>query len=373
MLVLTPSSGLAGPSPPAPSSMAAHPTAPHRAPHVDFVTLGMFIIDDIYPPASSPNQAPQKDIIGGAGTYSAVGARLFSPAPALSKSVGWIVDAGPDFPADLRETIASWQTSVLMRPRDGLTTRGWNGYGANDHRAFRYLTDKKRLTADDLTPDLLASRSFHVICSPRRCVQMVERIVDRRRETPGQSGARPIVIWEPVPDLCTPDELENTITALRYADVISPNHEEVAALFSFKHPVTGIDKAAIEDHADRLVNHGIGPKHEGAVVVRASKEGCFVRSKSIARWLPAYHTEPSNVVDPTGGGNGFLGGLAVGLVRTGFDVVEAARWGSVAASYCIEQVGVPTLQGYGGVTEDDETWNGEGVMRRLDVYRKRAS
>ncbi|TKA77809.1 hypothetical protein B0A55_04588 [Friedmanniomyces simplex] len=133
-------------------------TDEENLPWIDFVTLGMFIIDDIYPPASALSQIPQKDIIGGAGTYSALGARLFSPPPTCSKTIAWIIDAGTDFPAPVRAQIEFWQTSALIRPRKALTTRGWNGYGENEYRAFRYLTEKKRLIVEDLTPDgLLAS------------------------------------------------------------------------------------------------------------------------------------------------------------------------------------------------------------------------
>lgn len=88
----------------------------------------------------------------------------------------------------------------------------------------------------------------------------------------------------------------------------------------------------------------------------------------VEKWLPAYFTEAQaeRVVDPTGGGNGFLGGLAVALAR-GKGVVEAAGWGSVAASFMIEQVGVPVL----GKNEDgDETWNGSRVEERLEEYMK---
>jgi len=75
------------------------------------------------------------DILGGAGSYSAVGARIFSPAPLQAKSVAWMVDAGSDFPPELREVIDSWGTSCLVRETpERLTTRGWNGYGANEHR-----------------------------------------------------------------------------------------------------------------------------------------------------------------------------------------------------------------------------------------------
>ncbi|KAK0365444.1 hypothetical protein LTR02_009656 [Friedmanniomyces endolithicus] len=339
---------------------------------IDFVTLGMFIIDDIYPPPSAPNQTSQKDIIGGAGTYSALGARLFSPPPTQSKTVGWIIDAGTDFPAAVHSQIESWQTSALIRPREALTTRGWNGYGENESRAFRYLTEKKRLTVDDLSPDFLGARSFHLICSPLRCIDMIQQILTHRTE---HNEANPYIIWEPVPDLCIPAELPNTLQAMKHVQVISPNHEELASLFSQTHPATGVDRALLENHAQRLLASGIGPaanNNNGAVVVRAGKEGCYIAARDgSARWLPAYHQDSRKVVDPTGGGNGFLGGFAVGLARTG-DVVQAARVGSVAASYCIEQVGVPSItcaqdEGMGRVEE----WNGSRVEERLAEFRGR--
>lgn len=98
---------------------------------IDFCSLGMFIIDEIH---FQPPTPPVKDVIGGAGAYAAIGARLFSPA-SLSKSIGWIVDAGHDFPPEIRSLIASWGTSCLVRETpDRCTTRGWNGYGENEQR-----------------------------------------------------------------------------------------------------------------------------------------------------------------------------------------------------------------------------------------------
>jgi hypothetical protein len=74
------------------------------------------------------------DILGGAGAYATLGARLFSPPP-LSTSVGWIVDCGSDFPEAIRETILKWQTTCLLRETpERLTTRGWNEYGDNEYR-----------------------------------------------------------------------------------------------------------------------------------------------------------------------------------------------------------------------------------------------
>ena len=88
--------------------------------------------------------------------------------------------------------------------------------------------------------------------------------------------------------------------------------------------------------------------------------------------MPAYHTNAEKVIDPTGGGNAFLGGLAVCLARgissEGLSIgEEAAAWGSVAASFAIEQVGIPKLETDG----DKESWNGVEVAERLAEYKRR--
>jgi len=73
---------------------------------VDFVTLGQFILDDVHfaPVADgiTPPRPPALNIAGGAGSYAAVGARIMSPSD-LAPTVGWVVDAGHDFPPRLRQ------------------------------------------------------------------------------------------------------------------------------------------------------------------------------------------------------------------------------------------------------------------------------
>lgn len=89
------------------------------------------------------------------------------------------------------------------------------------------------------------------------------------------------------------------------------------------------------------------------------------------KWIPAFFTREDaaagRVVDPTGGGNMFLGGLGVALAR-GKTMEEAACWGSIAASFAIEQVGVPEL---GKDDDGEETWNGDRVQDRLEALQTR--
>ncbi|OAF61533.1 hypothetical protein VC83_02219 [Pseudogymnoascus destructans] len=85
------------------------------------------------------------------------------------------------------------------------------------------------------------------------------------------------------------------------------------------------------------------------------------RDFGLSTWLPPYHTSSEKVIDPTGGGNAFLGALSITRAR-GAGLEEAARWGNVAASLAIEQVGMPVLSfdEWG-----EERWNGVDVGERM--------
>ncbi|CCX34301.1 Similar to Uncharacterized protein C16C9.01c; acc. no. Q09839 [Pyronema omphalodes CBS 100304] len=339
---------------------------------IHFTTLGMFIIDEIHYGPDSARQVAV-DIIGGGGTYGVLGARIFSPSrpSALSKTVGWIVDAGSDFPAPVLSLLESLNTHLILR-RDPtrLTTRGWNSYGENENRAFKYLTPKKRLDVKDLVETgLVGAKCVHLICSPVRAMDLVgELALARARATTG----RQIVVWEPVPDLCTPENRSDMFKAAKMVDVLSPNHDELSAFWSFSEIPSDVEKK-LEYFVQLLLHNGIGANGEGSVVVRLGKKGCLVANRKLGMViLPAYYDSTdgrenhSKVVDPTGGGNTFIGGMSVGLVRTG-DILKAAAVGSVAASYAIEQIGMPEIK----ETEGGETWNRERVGERLEKYVKR--
>ncbi|KAI9879297.1 MAG: hypothetical protein M1830_008948 [Pleopsidium flavum] len=348
---------------------------------IDFCTLGMFIIDDIEFP---PPKEPVADILGGAGSWSALGARLFSPPP-KSESVGWVVDVGLDFPVELRQIIQSWETSCVMRETPHRkTTRGHNIYGENEERAFKYVEEKLRIDHSALPQSHLLARSFHLICNPTRCIDLVTNILAERSKILQRCHSlnhpsRPLFIWEPVPDRCTEDEKNNMYQALKFIDVLSPNYVELSGFYGGGPSPRGeIDRQFLSSMCIDALLKGFGMQKKGAVVVRAGSEGCFVASHRMEKWFPAYHEPPADpqagpnrrVVDPTGGGNAFLGGLSIGLVRTGYgsglDNLElAAAFASVAASFAIEQVGVPMLT---HSPDGSELWNGVSVAGRLDEY-----
>jgi sugar/nucleoside kinase (ribokinase family) len=192
---------------------------------------------------------------------------------------------------------------------------------------------------------------------------------------------RPVIIWEPIPDLCTPAELENVREASKYVDVISPNGSELAEFFA-----TGAVNMTRQQMVSALVTDN-GPWPSGkAVVVRDGADGCRVYLEGRVVHLPAFHQTAMAVVDPTGGGNTFLGGLAMAVSQSvdppsdaavralGLgaklspfmcSMISASIHATIAASYAIEQVGMPRLN------VPDGSWNGSAYRDRHQAYLKR--
>lgn len=296
-----------------------------------------------------------------------------SPPP-QSYSVGWVVDTGVDFPPDLRTLIANWDTRCDMRERPSkLTTRAWNGYGENEKRDFKFTTAKSRLDAESLNQTFLRSKSFHMVCTPERCINLVKSTMRRRKEL--NTVERPVFVWEPVPDLCTPEELASCFEALKQVEVVSPNHAELCGFFGKSaYDTSGsLDKQNVYDCVNEWLRHADREHLDLKIVVRVGRDGCYYAGGEESGWVPAYHQNTEKVVDPTGAGNAFLGGLAIGLVRAKSQpsnriLREACMYGSVAASYAVEQVGVPELA-KNELT--GETWNGTCTLDRLDSFKQR--
>lgn len=100
----------------------------------------------------NPPKPPQRNVLGGAGTYAALGARIVTPT-ANAKSISWIVDAGNDFPQELRDIIDSWGTSCMIRETSWRqTTRAWNGYDEHENRCTSFhlrLDTNSAMAAND--------------------------------------------------------------------------------------------------------------------------------------------------------------------------------------------------------------------------------
>ncbi|KAJ3810517.1 Ribokinase-like protein [Lentinula aff. lateritia] len=330
-----------------------------------FVTLGMFIIDEFSytdlegKSTKASTFEPNLDAqIGGGGTYAAIGTRLWLPP----EQVGMIVDKGYDFPSEIENKLKAYGDQMwLFRPQNqARTTRAMNIY-KGDHRGFEYLTPRIRITPRDLTNTALERpRMLHFICSPLRASTIIS-------EAEEMEGWNPLTIYEPIPDRCVPKELPALIRVLPSIDILSPNAEEALSLLSI--PIMRpISKSLIEEAANRFIQLGV----KDAVIIRSGELGAYVlRRKTGGKWVDAFWTEAdaSKIVDVTGAGNSFLGGLSAGLQIANGDVYEAVFYATVSASFVIEQSGLPEITSSGDKALTQ--WNNDSPWRRLEALKSR--
>lgn len=143
------------------------------------------------------------------------------------------------------------------------------------------------------------------MCSPARA----QVILKQMKESPNWKRTK--LIYEPIDNSCTSDNLEDLKVILQEIDYFSPNHEEAAGFFGIpQNEVLGRGKIGIEQDAKKFIE--LGAKN---VIIRSGALGCYVlETNLIGKWIEAFWQDQKYVIDVTGGGNSFLGGLMAGLV-----------------------------------------------------------
>ncbi|OBZ90669.1 Uncharacterized protein C16C9.01c [Choanephora cucurbitarum] len=305
-----------------------------------FSSIGGLIIDDIVYQDGKRVQ----DVLGGGGVFAVYGMRLWH-LDSESKHVGYIVHKGFDYPSQIDQELNQLDISILsIHHPDKHTTRGLNTFRENDHRDFEYIHPIIRVTADDFPDSWIQSlKILHLICSAERAIEIVDQW--RAREQQLEAAYPTQFIWEPLPWACLPENLDCIIEAAKQIDIISPNHEELANMLGFDfHELLAQKRHDVKHTTEHLAQEFIS-KVSCTLVVRVGKYGALVMQETPS-WVPAYWNwkeESQHVVDVTGAGNTFCGGFAYGWIQTKGDAHASAYYGAVAASYAVEQVGVPDI------------------------------
>ncbi|KAI9282273.1 Ribokinase-like protein [Sporodiniella umbellata] len=325
-------------------------------------SVGSLIIDDIY----YEDGRKVYNVLGGAGVFAIYGMRVWENPP-QSQKIGYIVQKGFDHPKDLDEQLDQLNVSLISKQHsDKHTTHGINRFGANDHRDFEYKYPIIRTTTNDYPDSWVHSmKMVHIISIAERAMDVVNEW--RQRDPTSQTQ----FIWEPLPWACLPENFSKICEAAQQIDIISPNHEEIADMlgFEFEELLSKNNedfKQTVEFCSEEFFK--AIDKSSVTLVIRASKYGAFINTRDIKQWVPAYwnwKTEQDRVVDVTGAGNAFCGGYAAGWVKTQKDPVLSALYGTVSASYVVEQIGVPHLFKH-------EQWNqGPNPSDRLELLIKK--
>ncbi|KAK3677291.1 Ribosome biogenesis protein [Recurvomyces mirabilis] len=277
---------------------------------------------------------------------------------------------GDDFPEAVLKQFQSWALNLLIRKVPGAkSTRGLLEYKdkAFGRKTFRYLTPPLNTTPELLEDsNLLYSASFHFLARPEDLETQVANLLRRRAER--SKTGRPLLVWEPAPPYCNSRTRTAHLEMCKRVDVFSPNHLELISLFEdHEHIEQPFDRKQVERYARCFLDSSLEESQAGAkIVIRAGEHGClFMSNMDEPTWLPTFYDSTSvKIVDATGAGNAFLGALAITLRRTN-DLKESAIYGSVAASFALEQIGLPTTS----IRRGKEVWNGVEFTARLMEYR----
>jgi sugar/nucleoside kinase (ribokinase family) len=297
---------------------------------IDLVAFGIVIDDLVFPDGRTV-----MGVLGGGGPQTAFGMRLPALAGWMATSnVGLVAGVGRDLPGEAGAWLESAGIDLTgVRTTDLPTPRAWQLMEADGRRtqvwrvAGELIGAQLARSLDCVPSDYRAALGFHLGIHPDdpnlEFVRQLRALPSSRRAA---SGLRfPVVSVEPF----RPADRPLSDAALRRlcsaADIFSPNRAEARSL---------VGHAAPEELARRLADGGAP-----IVALRLGAEGSLVYDGARLHHVPAI---PVAVVDPTGAGNAYCGGFLAGYVQTG-DALMAARCGTVAASFLVEQIGLPPI------------------------------
>ena len=315
-----------------------------RAEH-DVIVVGNLTVDDVVHPNGETTMASP----GGNTIYAATGALIWG------LSVGVVARVGADFPVAALDRLrdAGLDTGGL-RPIEGPTVRNWVIYEHDGHRSWVYRTPPERRLEVAPSPediptgwtDQKQDRApvVHVAAMP---FEAAAGIVGHLRA----EGRRAIVTldtheaWSAGRD--------EVLALARRVDVFVPSHGELAAILGYDDP----ERACRELQAEGVP----------AVVVKCGEKGALVSTPG----GPPVRIAPPDVavLDATGAGDTFCGGLAAGIA-VGESLVVAAQRGAATAGAALGASGSLRLLRRAGVAERLRSRYAQGKLPRATPLPK---
>ncbi len=276
---------------------------------MSLVIIGSLAFDTIETPFER-----RERIVGGSGTYCALAASFFT----RPKVVGVV---GKDFPRKTIELLESRKIDLRgLQIKPGKTFH-WEGrYGSDPNQRTTIRTDLNVFR--DFKPELPPSyRKADIVFLANIDPDLAGPVLAQLRERPALVALDTIRFWIET----KPEALFRTLGGV---DVLFANDEEAKLL---------AEEANLIKAGRRLL--GRGPR---IIIVKKGEHGALVFSKDFLFGVLAHPCE--DVVDPTGAGDSFAGGFLGALDKAGrrgpAEIRRAAVFGSVIASFAIEDFGI---------------------------------
>jgi sugar/nucleoside kinase (ribokinase family) len=294
---------------------------------MSLLVVGSIAFDSIETPEGAVD-----DALGGSATYFSYAASFFT-APRL---VGVV---GDDFPAKDLDLLASRRidTSGVVR-QPGRTFR-WKGRYHQDMNTRDTLELHLNVfgTFDPVIPERYRDSGYVFLANGSPVLQA--KVLEQVR--------KPRLVMADTMDFWIETQRDELLKLLPRLDGLVLNDSEARLL-------TELDNLVLAGDAVR----DLGPKF---VIVKKGENGAMLFSQDGVFVLPAYATP--RVVDPTGAGDSFAGGL-LGYLDSDDSpppgrLRRAMAYGTVVASLTVEDFGLERLK---------RTDRGE-IDRRLEQYR----
>ncbi|MEO2046913.1 MAG: PfkB family carbohydrate kinase [Pirellulales bacterium] len=296
------------------------------------LVVGSVAIDNVETPTER-----RDNLLGGSATHFSYSASFFT-------SVRLVGVVGDDWPAVHTEMLQSRGIDTTgLQTVEGGKTFTWTGrYEPN-------MNDRETL---DVQLNVFAQFNPELPENYRRAkfVFLANGVPAVQLKVLEQVPGRRLVVADTM-DLWIHNERKDLDLLLTKLDGLVLNDSEAKLL-------TGTENLALAGHRVREM----GPKF---VVIKKGEHGAMFFSEYETYVLPAYPTE--QVLDPTGAGDSFAGGMMGYLAEQDNYEPEtlktAMAYGILVASFNVEGFGLERMQ---QITRDD-------IQRRLEDYRKMLS
>ena len=291
---------------------------------------GTVAFDEIETPAGSSGK-----VIGGAGTYISIASSLFTQNLAIVSIVG------EDFPnKEIKYLNDRGINTEMIETVIGGKTFYWKGR-YHENMISRDTLDTKLNVLEKFNPILNLDYSSSEIVLLGNLHPAVQQKVIKQTINP-----KKFIIMDTM-NFWMDNTLNELLSVIKKVNLIIINDEEAEQLTGEKN---------IYRAAEKILKTG-----PSKVIIKKGEHGSIYFDGKNNYLLPAFPV--TSLIDPTGAGDSFAGGIA-GLLSTknkiGFEEIkEAMLYGTLTASFCVESFGIEGLRKL-----DRETLN-----RRLKIFK----
>ena len=273
------------------------------------IGVGGVFIDDIVLPSGETRMGS----LGGAAVHAMMGAAIWGERP------GIVAPIGRGFPAASMRILEDHLDVRGLKPLEIEQMRAWEITEEDGRRRELYRVAETKPFIEGLSPEELPGAYDR-----RAAFYLLQGFDGVRRWCSRIDG---YILWEPLQQVMVPQAREPFRAVLRDCpvDLVSPNFLEAQAIYGPLSP---------EELVDAMMRDGAA-----AVALRLGAEGSVVADAATGGPIRLKAAPVPRVVDTTGAGNTYCGGLLAGIVQGG-GLKAAASQGAVAASFCIETWGV---------------------------------